>query len=103
MISGCCFTKRRKCWIRSEIRLIPQERGIGAQDPADGGGQLLEQVFELLAGLSGILVGNDGRGRLGSLTFDDRPLLASAGCGRNRERKREDGYRARPRKIGGYH
>ena len=49
--------KRRKCWIRSEIRLVPQERRIGAQDPADGGRQLLEQLFELLARLPGVLVG----------------------------------------------
>ena len=75
---GMLLQERRKNRIRRQVGIVPQKRGIGPQDPADGRRELLEELFEACARFSGVLaLVDEDLGRLLSCVWllDRRSLL----------------------------
>jgi len=75
---GVLLEKRREGRIGCQVRVVAEERRVGPEDSADGRRELLEQLFQLFTGLTGvlILIDEDLRRRLGGLrTLDWRTLL----------------------------
>ena len=81
-IFGMLLQERRKSRIRRQVGIVPEERRIGPEDPADGRRELLEELLELLPRLPGVLALVDEdlrRGRLGGIGPLDRAPRRAAG------------------------
>ena len=92
--------ERRKNRIRRQVGIVPQKRGIGPEDSADGRRQLLDEFFERLPRFSGVLalVDEDLSRLLSCVWLLDRGSLPArrlnrarlgSGQGRDQHRKRE--------------